>query len=230
MSKPQIVKGALALAAIAALLLLGVRYLPLADWIEGCADWISARGTVGYLIFSGGYILGTMLFVPGSFLAITSGAVLGVPLGALVALLSATTGATLAFLTSRYLARGKVRAWIRKHKMYRALDEAIGERAGRIILLMRLSPVVPLGLSNYFFGVTKAPLWAFVLASLAGMAPGALLNASVGHVGMATFGRGGSLSGAHIALLVAGLLATAAFTWYLARVAKRELHKQHTSK
>src|SRR5688572_27842400 len=98
MSKPQIVKGALALAAIAALLLLGVRYLPLADWIEGCADWISARGTVGYLIFSGGYILGTMLFVPGSFLAITSGAVLGVPLGALVALMSATTGATLAFL------------------------------------------------------------------------------------------------------------------------------------
>lgn len=231
MSKRQIVGVVLALGVGLALLILAVRFLPVADWVGGFADWVSGQGARGVVIFSAGYVLATLLLVPGSLLAIAAGVVFGLPWGVLVAVASATVGAILAFLISRYLARGVVSAWIKKHRMFGALDAAIGARQGRIILLMRLSPLVPATLSNYFFGVTKARLWKYALATPAGVAPGILLEVYLGHMGMATLGRGDDpLSGAQIAMLGGGLAVTAVLTWYLARVAKRELHKHQTKK
>jgi uncharacterized membrane protein YdjX (TVP38/TMEM64 family) len=231
MPRPRIVGVVLALVVGSALLILAVRFLPVADWVGGFADWVSGQGARGVVIFSAGYVLATLLLVPGSLLAIAAGVVFGMPWGVLIAVASATVAAILAFLASRYLARGAVSAWIRKHRMFGALDAAIGARQGRIILLMRLSPIVPASLSNYFFGVTRARLWKYVLATPAGIAPGIFLEVYLGHMGMATLRPGEApLSGAQIAMLGAGLAVTAVLTWYLARVAKRELHKHQPKK
>ena len=210
-----------------AALVLAAALLPLAEWIQAVSDRVAGLGVAGIAIFCAGYVLAILLLVPSTVLAIAAGMVFGMPWGGVIAVASATIGATLAFLIGRYLARARVKGWVRRHEKFRAVDEAIGERSFRIIVLMRLSPLVPASLSNYFYGVTKARLPAYVAASAVGMTPGICFEAYLGHMGMTTIGAASSdMSAGHIALLGAGLVMTAVLTWYLARVARRAL-KQH---
>lgn len=215
-----------ALVAVLVGLLAASWLLPLGPWVESFAGWIEGRGATGVALFAGGYVLGTLLFVPGALLTIAAGVVYGVGWGTLLALTSASVGATLAFLVARYLARAPVERWAARHETFRALDAAIGARAWKVVALLRLSPLLPFNLSNYLFGVTKARLGPYVLASFVGMAPGTLLYVYLGHAGVATLGeRDSPPSKPEIVFLAAGLVATAAVSWYLARLAREELKK-----
>ena len=40
-----------------------------------------------------------------------------------------------------------------------SVDRAIGAKGWRIVFLLRLSPLVPYALSNYFYGVTAIRFW-----------------------------------------------------------------------
>lgn len=67
-----------------------------------------------------------------------------------VASLSPTTGSALAFLIARYLARGAVEKRAQKNDKFKAIDSAFGEQGWKIVGLLRLSPLIPFNLSNYF--------------------------------------------------------------------------------
>ena len=45
--------------------------------------------------------------------------------------------------------------------------------AAQMVLLLRLSPLVPFGLLNYMLGLTGIPALSFILCSWLGMLPGA---------------------------------------------------------
>ena len=215
-----------ALAFFFVLVLLGPAawFLPVGDWLADSVEWIEARGAAGVMLFAGGYVLGTLLFVPGALLTIAAGIVYGPWWGGLLSLVCATIGATLAFLVARHLARGIVGRWVAKRESFRALDAAIGKEDWKAVALLRLSPLVPFNVSNYAFGVTRARLSAYVLASFVGMAPGSLLYAWLGHIGAVGLeGREAPPSTPEIVFLAAGLIATAAVTWLLARMARKEL-------
>jgi uncharacterized membrane protein YdjX (TVP38/TMEM64 family) len=225
-TRRQAIKGA-SLVAVLLGLFAASWVLPLAAWVRAFTDWVERQGPAGVVVFIGGYVVGTVALVPGSLLTIAAGGLFGVVLGALIALTGATIGATLSFLIARYLARGMVESWAANYRSFRALDAAIGNHDWKVIGLLRLSPAVPFNLSNYLFGVTRARLWAYVLASFIGMAPGAFLYAYLGHVGVATLaGRTADRTPVEIAFLVFGLVATAVVTWYLTRLARRELQRE----
>src|SRR5216684_6531672 len=61
-------------------------------------------GSWAPLFFIGVYALSTVLFVPGSVLTVVGGALFGPVWGSLWNLTGATLGATLAFVTARYVA------------------------------------------------------------------------------------------------------------------------------
>lgn len=61
-------------------------------------------GPFAPILFIAIYALATPLFVPGSLLTLTGGAIFGPVMGALWNLLGATLGATIAFLIARYTA------------------------------------------------------------------------------------------------------------------------------
>ena len=69
---------------------------------------------------------------------------------------------------SRYVARDRIEEMASMDKKFAAIDKAIGEDSFRIVLLLRLSPLLPLALSNYFYGLTSIRLRQYVLASLLG--------------------------------------------------------------
>jgi uncharacterized membrane protein YdjX (TVP38/TMEM64 family) len=124
----------------------------------------------------------------------------GLPL----ALVSATTGATASFLLSRYFFDDMLEGWLTRRATFRAAKRAVDEEGWRVVLLLRLSPVVPFGLLNYLLGLTRTSLPSYILWTLIGIVPGSVVDIYIGVVGA---DAGNS---AQFGYLVLGLVATAA--------------------
>lgn len=215
--------GGVALAV--AVLLAAGHFLPVAAWFQRTDGWIGRLGWAGPLIFIGIYAVGTVLFVPGSVMTVAAGVLFGwwaIP----VVSLGATLGASLAFLVARYLARERVARFAESNPRFRAIDRAVGERGARLVGLLRLSPVIPFNVSNYFYGLTRVEFWPYVLASFLGMLPGGCLYVYLGAVGKV------GLDGGHrehspleYIFLGLGLAVTVVVTVLVTRLACRALGK-----
>jgi uncharacterized membrane protein YdjX (TVP38/TMEM64 family) len=194
-----IATGALLVAVAAAWLL-----LPLVDWIRAAQSWIVDLGPPGVVLFAALYAVATVLLAPGSLLTIAAGFAYGV-WGLPVAIVAATIGASLAFLVARYLVRGTVRRVLETRRNLAAIDRAVAAEGWRIVLLCRLSPIVPFNVQNYLFGVTGVPFWGYAVATFVGIAPATALFAYIGAFGETAFDGGP----AKWAFFAAGLAAAA---------------------
>ncbi|MDN5872162.1 MAG: TVP38/TMEM64 family protein [Nitrococcus sp.] len=175
---------------------------------------LQAFGVLAPLVYTAGYSIATVLFLPGSVFTLAGGVLFGPWLGALYALIGATVGASAAFLIARYLASGWVARRVRGR--LRRLIEGVEQEGWRFVAFVRLVPVVPFNLLNYAFGLTRIPTVQYVVASFVCMAPGALAYAWIGHAGASAVAGG---EGAIQALLVA--LAVLACLLFLPRLVRR---------
>lgn len=211
---------------VVGLLVLG-RLLPVGEWLATFNEKIGQLGSAGMAIYAGVYVLATVLFLPGSVLTAGAGFVFGVVWGTLVVSISATTGASLAFLIARYVARDRIVAKAEQDERFRAIDRAIGREGWKIVGLLRLSPAIPFNLSNYLYGLTSVRFWPYVLASWLGMLPGTLLYVYLGAAGKASLqaaaGVGPRHSPLEYGLFGVGLLATVVVTVMVTRIARKAL-------
>lgn len=67
---------------------------------------------------------------------------------------------------------------------FAAVDKAIGKQSLKVVTLLRLSPLLPLALSNYLYGLTSVDLGSYVLGSWLGMLPGTIAYVTVSNVGL----------------------------------------------
>ena len=67
-----------------------------------------------------------------------------------------------------------------KNARFKAIDRAIGKNSLKVVTLLRLSPLLPLALSNYLYGLTSVDLPSYVLGSWAGMLPGTIAYVAAG--------------------------------------------------
>ena len=214
------------LVLIVAALIVASVLLPVKDWIRSFINWVQQLGPLGVVIFIAAYAVATVLFLPGWIFTVGAGLVYGVVGGTLVALTGAVIGATLAFIVARYFVRKNIEDYAKKNPRFQAIDEAIGKNGWKIIGLLRLSPLIPFNLSNYFYGITAVSLKAYVAISAVGMIPGTLLYAYLGAIGKAGIsGEKTQHSSAQYILLGVGLIATIAVTVLVSRIAKNALKK-----
>jgi uncharacterized membrane protein YdjX (TVP38/TMEM64 family) len=210
-------------------LFIALRVLPVAQWLTEFNRWIAHLGIWGTLLFIVVYILATVLFFPASVLTIGAGFVFGVFLGTVIVSIAATTGAALAFLIARYFARDKMEQKVGSDQRFRQIDRAIGEQGPKLVFLLRLSPLIPFNLSNYFYGLTAVKFRPYVLASWIGMLPGTLLYVYLGAAGKAGLnaaaGQSSSRSPWEYVLFGVGLIATVVVTVWVTRIARKELTK-----
>lgn len=200
--------------------------LPVKDWIRGFVEWVQHMGPAGVVVFIIVYALATVLFLPGWIFTVSAGLIYGIVGGTLVALAGAIIGSTVAFLIARYLLRKNIEEVAKAKPRFRAIDEAIGKNGWKIVGLLRLSPLIPFNLSNYFYGITSIRFLPYLLVSAVGMIPGTLLYAYLGAIGQAGISGGGShRSNWQYVLLGVGLLATIAVTILVSRIAKNALRK-----
>ena len=140
---------------------------------------------ITYLLFSVG--LFSVLFIPGSILTLGMGFVfanafglgVGVALAVTSVFIGASLGATLAFLFGRYLLRDWVVGWTQKHTVFKAIDAALASKGFRIMVLLRLSPIIPFNAINYMAGITAMTLTDYIWAMIA-MLPGVVLFVFIG--------------------------------------------------
>lgn len=205
-------------------LIVGWIFLPVKDWSDSFQSWIENLGAWGVLIFGVVYIVATVFLVPVSVLTIIAGLAFGLAIGFPLVLVSATIGATFAFLVARYLLHKRIESLIARRPNFKAVNAAVSEEGWKIVGLLRLSPLVPFSLQNYFYGITDLKLAQYVPATFVGIMPGTLLYVYLGAAGKAASGEGASpLQWTFFAV---GLVATGVVAVFITRKARQKL-KQH---
>jgi len=196
--------------------------LPIGMWVEQFRQWVVALGFLGVVFYVGLYSVFALILAPVSLLSLAAGLAYGA-WGFPLVLFSATLAATLSFLVGRYLGWQRVSRWLEKDSRLNAFNAAVSEGGWRVVGLIRLSPLIPFGIQNYFFALTDIKLHAYVLASAVGMIPGTLLYVYIGAIGQ-SIGQGGVLQWA---LIIFGLLCTVFVAWFVARRANEILSSTH---
>ena len=216
-------------AAVGFLLLalcLGWFLLPLREWIEALQSWLLGLGVTGVLIFALILIVVTFLPAPDWPLPIAAGYVYGFWAFPLT-YASIVFASVLAFLSARYLLRDKIQSLLNRRPKYRKLDRAIADDGWQVVVLMRLSPIVPFNLQNYALGVTAIPFVQYFTATLIGIAPGIAIYVYFGIFGKG-LGNGPSLF--DWVLFGLGMLATIILAILVIRKTKTKFAEQNPNK
>lgn len=134
------------------------------DEIEGLHP-VTAR-----VVYVAGYILGTVLLLPGTVLSFAGAVLFGAYEGTLYTWVGAVIGSVLAFLLARALGRDFVNGLL--GGKLEALDRRIREQGFYGLLLIRLVPLFPFNGVNFGCGLTGIRLRDYVLATAIGIVPG----------------------------------------------------------
>jgi len=116
---------------------------------------VRALGNWAPNAYIGLFVVSIVLMVPAWLLTVVGGALFGLWPGIPIVLVAATTGALVAFLISRYVARAAFARRFAHSRRFEALDRAVGANGLKIVFLLRLSPVVPYNVLNYALGLTR---------------------------------------------------------------------------
>lgn len=198
------------------------------EFVAFFIDMVEAHGPMGYLAYAAVYTGMEVLAVPAIPLTMTAGAIFGVVPGTALVSVSATAAATMSFLIARYAARDKVQQIAESNPKWAAVDKAIGKDSFRVVTLLRLSPLMPLAVSNYLYGLTSVELVPYIFGSWLGMLPGTAAYVAAGAYGrellVGTGDAGESLlSGVPTWQIALGVGATIAAVGYIGSIAKAAL-------
>ncbi len=132
------------------------------------------------------YVIITGASLPGAtIMTLAGGAIFGFLKGLVIVSFASTTGATLAFLSSRYLFRNYIKEKF-SSKM-NLIDEGIRQEGAFYLFALRLVPLFPFFMINLVMGLTALPIARFFFISQLGMLPGTAVYVNAGvqiaHIG-----------------------------------------------
>jgi len=114
------------------------------------------------------YVAVTGLSLPGAaVMTLAAGAIFGLPWGVLIVSFASTLGATLAFLTSRFLLRDWVQA--RFGDRLKPVNDGIAKEGAFYLFALRLVPAFPFVAVNLLMGLTPIRVWTYMWVSQVGM-------------------------------------------------------------
>jgi uncharacterized membrane protein YdjX (TVP38/TMEM64 family) len=204
-------------------------FLPGRHWAGTLADRVRDAGAIGVIIFIVAAVVADVALVPGSWATMAAGFAYGPAKGLLVSCVIGVCAASIAFLLGRTLLRDWARTKLARFPRAGALDRALGKNSFKLVLLLRLSPVIPFSLLNYGLGVSQVPLGSYVLASLIGMLPATWLYAYLGSLATtaaALSGPARRAGGARMTVTIIGFAATVLVVVILARASRRALDEE----
>jgi len=221
-------RALLVLSAIA-IVLAGVFLLPVADWTVRLAERARGAGAAGVALFFAVYVVCTIALLPGSILTLAAGFAYGPWWGLAGASPASVMCATCAFLLGRTALRGWAARRVGESRRARAIDAAVAREGFKLVLLLRLSPLVPFNVLNYVLSLSSVTTGRYVLASFVGMLPATALYVYLGSLAtvaaeLATSADSGGRT--RTALYIAGLVATIAVVLIATRAARRALNAE----
>ena len=212
------------------IVLVGSAYvLPIGDWVIVLADWGREHTVAGPLAYVAFVTLATVLFLPGSVAMMLGGFVFGFVPGLLFASIAVPLGAQCAFVFGRWVARPWIRRKVADNRRMQMIEGALQARPILIIVLTRLSLIIPFNILNYAYGATSVKAHTHLLATAVGMLPAIALFTYLGTLARdVTQILAGDASPPELGywLLGAGLIAIAILSWVIHRTASRVLANQ----
>ncbi|MDP2220936.1 MAG: FAD-dependent oxidoreductase [Hydrogenophaga sp.] len=171
------------LLGIVAFFALGLdRYFSLAFLKESQASLATLREqqplqlALGFFLV---YVAVTALSLPGAVIVtLAGGAIFGLGWGLLLVSFASSVGATLAFLTARFLLRDSVQS--RFGQRLADMDKGIQKDGAFYLFTLRLIPVVPFFVINLLMGLTKMKTWTYYWVSQLGMLAGTAVYVNAG--------------------------------------------------
>lgn len=161
------------------------------------------------VLFVLAYAVAEILLLPAAPATVLAGSVYGLTLGSVLVVLGASLGAMAVFTLSRRWLRPQASRWLERSRHLEALRRVVSQEGLRVLLLARLSPVLPFNLLNVAYGLSDISPLTFSLG-LIGIVPGTVLYVGLGAAAAdAKAGAGG--------LRLVGVLATLACALLLAR-------------
>ena len=223
MNRTVINRLAISIAFVA--LVYSLYLLPFADWVAATVAWAQGHPVAGPAIYVLCVVLGTVAFVPGSVSMMIGGFLFGLVPGFLLTAIGISLGAQSAFLAGRKGARHWVERRVAESRRLTAIEKGLHEEAFLIVVLTRLSLVIPFNLLNYAYGITSVRPAMHFVATTVGMLPAVAL-----YVYLGTLARdlGQILSGdatpTQLGYWIAAVGITG-LTWAIHRTASRALER-----
>jgi pyruvate/2-oxoglutarate dehydrogenase complex dihydrolipoamide dehydrogenase (E3) component/uncharacterized membrane protein YdjX (TVP38/TMEM64 family) len=178
MKKSKLLLFLLLAAAIAAFFIFDLKQYFTLDYFKSQRALIdahvAARPLLAGLIFFALYVAVTGLSLPGAaIMTLAGGAVFGLWWGTALVSFASTLGATLAFLTSRFL----LRDWV-QHKFgdkLKPINDGMTREGAFYLFALRLVPAFPFFMINLVMGLTAIRTWTFYWVSQLGMLAGTVV-------------------------------------------------------
>jgi uncharacterized membrane protein YdjX (TVP38/TMEM64 family) len=187
-------KSGLSAGKIAVVLAIGIAvaaffYLDLGQFLslqalkdnrDSLLSFTETHSAVAAALFVLVYVAVTGLSLPGAvILTLAGGFLFGFVWGTLFVNLGATTGATLAFLASRYL----LRDWVERKfgKWLGPVQQGFANNAFSYLMTLRLIPLFPFFVVNLISGLTRMNVGTYVAATAIGIIPGSFVYAYAGR-------------------------------------------------
>ncbi|MFB2864427.1 FAD-dependent oxidoreductase [Aeromonas sp. MdU4] len=170
------------------------------------AALVDRRFVSAALLFVAIYVVSTALSLPGaSLLTLAGSAVFGVAWGLLLVSFASSIGATLAFLSARFL----LRDWVERRfgDKLASLQAGMKKEGALYLLSLRLIPIFPFFLVNLLMGLTPIRVSTYYWVSQLGMLPGTFVYVLAGSELANLTSTGNILSpGLMVALTLLGLM------------------------
>lgn len=157
------------------------------QFLQNAATQIEGMGPTGYLYFGVLYTIAEILAVPATPLTASAGYLFGLVPGTITVLVAATIAAAVSFAIGRTALRSWAEELAASNAKWRAIDKAVSREGFKVVLLLRLSPLLPFALSNYLYALTSIDFGQYLLATFLGFAPGTFGIVYAGSAGKDIF-------------------------------------------
>ena len=158
------------------------QYLSLDAFKAQQAQIIAAKDA-NPLLYIGGfsliYVIVTALSLPGAaIMSLVAGALFGVVTGTIIVSFASSIGATLAFLSARFL----LRDWVQSKfgERLKPIDDGIARDGAMYLFTIRLIPLFPFFVVNLLMGLTRIKTRTFYWVSQIGMLPATVVFVNAG--------------------------------------------------
>ncbi|WP_040210701.1 TVP38/TMEM64 family protein [Clostridium polynesiense] len=138
--------------------------------VHSLVELIGQKGIISVVLFLAVFALKPfLLIIPSAMISIVGGILFGPIKGLALSVIGFFLSGTLAYWLSRLLGRSFVEKILGKKTL--ELDTNLEKKGFKILLLLRLPPVLPYDPLSYTCGLTKIKYWDFILASVIGILP-----------------------------------------------------------
>ncbi|AWW75552.1 pyridine nucleotide-disulfide oxidoreductase [Erythrobacter sp. KY5] len=130
-------------------------------------------------VFFAAYVAVTAASLPGAaIMTLAAGALFGLVAGTMLVSFASTLGATLAFLSSRYVLRDTIES--KFGERLKAINSGLERDGAFYLFTIRMIPLFPFFVVNLVMGLTRIKTWTFAWVSQLGMLLGTIVYVNAG--------------------------------------------------